>query len=260
MKKNIFIAGSSGLIGSKLKVELSKEFNIIDFDRHNIKSENYFAYDKQNSLIPDMNGLMIINCAFNFNDLNIHSENQNLIIVNNLLKFKNKNKISFLINLSTLSSFKTAKSKYGKLKYFIETFLSRKIGCYSIRIGLPEYKGVSIGLLKKIKMVTNFFPLINFYFKSCPTQRITSIENLSIFIKRSFICIKTFPRERILNCCYDIDYDFNTLIKKNIYLFSIPVNDTLLYKLLLCANFLGINFFRADSFIGLINCNKNIKI
>lgn len=258
MKKTILIAGSSGLIGSIVSVELRKSFNLIPIIRSKSKINGFhFDYTNKNSYVPSIKAHLIINCAFSLKDLDYKNEdNINLLIAKNLYRLKSKNKIPFLINISSLSAFIKSKSMYGKLKYKIEQYYLLKNNCYSIRLGLPEYNGLNIGLLKKINFLLMLLPFTNIQLEIDSIQRISSLNKFALYLQ--YFLNNKLDIPKVSYFAYSYDLSFNDLICKDKYLFSISLKTKFLISLLKILNNYGINIFRLDSFIGLIYSPKSI--
>ena len=87
---------------------------------------------------------MLIHCAYDFKLTRWEDIfNTNVIGSFELFKIANKYKVKKIINISTLSAFENAKSKYGKAKYLIEQ-KSKHYNVINIRCGLFNDKNSKI--------------------------------------------------------------------------------------------------------------------
>ena len=256
LKKNILILGNTGLIGSYLFMRLKENFNV------KICKRDFLSNFLTNQKISKQNKIhAIINCIYDYSDQRLNKNNNNYQIASKILDFKIRNKIKLLINISTLTTHDLSKSKYGMVKKCIEELFEKKIGCYSIRLGLPSLCNKNIGLLKKIIFLQRIILIFNIHLRHNQKiyQRITNLEDFSLFLECFFNDYKNYPK--IFSFSSQILLNFNCLLRSfspgiNIYL---PIK--LISYILRLFEFFKIPFlFKYDNLIGLTNCPRKLLI
>ena len=114
-----------------------------------------------------------------------------------------------IINISTISSFKNSKSRYGKTKFQIEE-KSQKYNVINLRPGL--FFGSNSKIIKKIENICKIFPIIPMIGKGNFKLHLTNYDDLFQFILEIY-SEKNLDFSKILYPCSIEAVTFKELIK-----------------------------------------------
>lgn len=261
----ILITGSRGYLGTVLSNQLKACGHVVlGVSRSSINDPDnfiYFNYSEKSACFPSLkiNPDLIIHTGYNFFDKRLNDSNENIIAINNIIKFSKFYKIK-LINISTLSAFDGCKSKYGQVKLKIEKIVQLNEEC-SFRLRIFDSLNQQ-GLLKKFKKLTEITKFFGVGFGFCRSkQYITNIDRFALFIDKLITAEMLLP-SGTYSYCSQIGFDINFIIKnisKAKFLIKIPWQ--LFYIMLYLferQSYLKLRF-GSDSLIGLVFASEYIK-
>jgi nucleoside-diphosphate-sugar epimerase len=258
-KKTCIITGATGVIGAELSnFFLKKNWEVISLSKQKISKYKNFNLNNPFRSISYIknNADLLIHCAYDFSSTSLNSsQNINIKGSKNLFIIAKKKGVKKIINISTLSAFNRAKSKYGKIKYKIEK-IAEKHNVINLRLGLVVSKKAKLfNKIKKFKKYGFIVPLVGDGNFKLHLTKITTLNNFLMTILRKkklkkiyFVCEKNHTTLKKL------------LINKN-FKFQIffKINLNIVFFILKTLNFLKINVgFTEDNLIGLVNYNHKI--
>ncbi len=247
----ILILGS-GVIAKEInKYLILHGHNVLLTTTHDSKVDHKtIKYDCSIDDLTDVIGVLpirlIVNCAYSFVNPAI-----NRLIDISLLKFLTTNRDCRCINISSISAYSDAKSKYGQAKFDQEQFFLKN-NVSSIRLGLPDTQP-PVGLLAIIKKLTTVTPFFAIALSTPGSYTfLTSIEDFS-----EFLLCNCDGISGVCSFVNPIPMDLVQLTRMVTNKPILPVNWKLLYVLLSLLEFCGIRLrFGKDSLIGLVHSIK----
>lgn len=260
MKKKCIITGANSFVAKYLQ----KKFKSINWTVILLSSsknaKNYFNLNNPKNINSNIlkNADLLIHCAYDFKKKEWEKIfKTNVIGSSELFEISSKHKIKKIINISSLSAFRSAKSKYGKAKYLIEQ-KSKKYQVINIRCGLFNEKNSR--LFSKFLWISNnlkICPMIghgNYYLHICNLKFLFE-EILYLFNKKHNLHIyNSGSKDR-----YFLIDIIKILSKHNIIFIKIPIY--LISIILKLFRLLRIDLgFSYDNLLGLVNYNSKIKI
>jgi len=266
MKKIIAILGSNGYIGSSLCKFLSLNYKIIGISKNNTNNDfcdEFFLIniyiDYWYTLIINKRIDFIINCAFDFHDQNTDLNLKYKIFFENLNLISKYTNCKF-INISSTSSFETAKSIYGKEKLYIEKIFT-KFNSINVRVGLVCSCYSPGSAFKKLinSDIFCYYPIIK-----CKDPSFFVCDIIDLMECISYLLLIKINKSHTITFCYRNKFLLSDIKKqveiyKNKQLYSVYINWKILYLLLIIKEFLfGIGKIRSDSIIDFVNQNNNI--
>lgn len=257
MKKKCIVTGATGVIGSFLvKYFQDKNWNVIL-----LSSTNQDKYEFNLKKINLMNKKIfkdcsvLIHCAYDFYQTEWHKiEKVNIEGSLELFKIANENGVKKIINISTLSAFEGAKSKYGIAKYLIEK-KSKKYNTINLRCGLfASNKNKLYNKLKLLSENNYIFPLIG---KGNQKIHLLSPVKLATFIEKIINLKSTSQTYYVADMKYILFRDLIKKFNKKKFFIYCPV--FLIEFLLKFFDKYKIKVgFTYDNYLGLVNYNNNI--
>jgi len=211
--KKCIITGANGYLGSFLTTQFKNQgWQVIELSSSKKNTQKEFQLNKSNNLqevdFKDCNLLIHTSYDFSFKK---HNSNNNPNIEGSIKLFEiaNRMNVEKIINISTISSFKNSKSRYGKTKFQIEE-KSQKYNVINLRPGL--FFGSNSKIIKKIENICKIFPIIPMIGKGNFKLHLTNYDDLFQFILEIY-SEKNLDFSKILYPCSIEAVTFKELIK-----------------------------------------------
>ncbi|MDA7697783.1 NAD-dependent epimerase/dehydratase family protein [Candidatus Pelagibacter sp.] len=264
MKKNkrCIITGTNSVIGKYLTLRFQQDgWTIIKISSKKNKGSHYHKLGSQIKIENNIvrNADLLIHCAYDFS-LNQWNE---IVDVNvkgskDIFKFAHENQVKTIINISSLSSYNDANSKYGKAKFLIEK-TGKIFNVINLRCGLIITNNKK-SLYCKIKNISKkyfFFPLIG-----NGHQKIHLLKLNKLFSEIFKILDNKKKLKDQIVYVGDVKFilfkDFVKKFNKNKFFIYVP--KFIIKNILIIFDFFKINIgFNYDNYLGLVRYNKKIK-
>jgi nucleoside-diphosphate-sugar epimerase len=206
----ILVTGASGYLGTAITSFLEKEGNeVVELGRRPSKpSKKYVSWSFEQKADPKiyLGSKALIHCAWDFRERSWDRiQKINVEGTVRLFSEAQKHGVQKLIFISSMSSFKEARSLYGKAKYETEERLS-PFGVQIIRPGLiydhgNETSGGMMGALEKMVRILPIIPVLNHYrarLYLCDQTDLASLVNIIIaapsrYLEGPFIAANQTP-------------------------------------------------------------------
>ena len=209
-------------------------------------SHDILKYEAITDDLSDVAGALpiqlVINCAYSFRNPSVNNS-----INFSLVKYLKGNPFCKCVNISSMSAYLDAKSKYGRAKFQQEVFLLQH-SIPSVRLGLPMAQP-PVGLLALIKKLVNANPIFTIALSTPGSYTyVTPMAEFSEYIDKNYTQI-----HGVCSFVNPAPLDLVELTRMATKKPILRINWRVLFLLLRFVEFSGLKLrFGSDSVVGLV--------